>query len=444
MTEENNKPRPVRKLTVDNFSVIKHAELEFGKFTVLIGPQASGKSLLCKLAYFLEKQVVDMALAAILEKQHYEYFKTVLIRALTERFPTDTWKSDCTDLQFNSQAYSVQIRVDSLPSETGFEVDFSEPFKKLFSTLASLVAETNVSGADSRRFLYEQVGAQLRLLINGDYIDDSVYIPAGRAFFLNQSMGLSALANLNVDPIVRDFSLEVRLGQPWSPNPVSGEHVLRALDEIRREMVRIAGGHLEGWENSIRFRRFSDGRTVPLTFLSSGTQELLPLFNVLGQMATRQRDRVIFPRKDNLPGMPNEILVSKGRIYLEEPESNNFPSAQNDLVRLFARLSGEPRLDFSWVITTHSPYILTAFNNLIEAGQVAAAKPDLKSEVAKLIPERYWIGPGDFKAYAIEDGVLKSIVAEDTGLVSANYLDQVSETIGAEFDELLRLGYVES
>ena len=42
----------MRKLTVKNFSVIKEAELEFGKITVLIGPQASGKSLLCKLAFF--------------------------------------------------------------------------------------------------------------------------------------------------------------------------------------------------------------------------------------------------------------------------------------------------------------------------------------------------------------------------------------------------------
>jgi len=34
----------VRKLTVKNFSVIKEAELEFGKITVLIGPQSSGKA----------------------------------------------------------------------------------------------------------------------------------------------------------------------------------------------------------------------------------------------------------------------------------------------------------------------------------------------------------------------------------------------------------------
>src|SRR6266536_2153959 len=142
--------------------------------------------------------------------------------------------------------------------------------------------------------------------------------------------------------------------------------------------------------------------------------------------------------------MPNQVIPIKGLVYVEEPEANIFPSTQYELIRLFAWLSQEWRLDFSWVVTTHSPYILSAFNNLNEAGQVSRAKPELKDEVAKLIPEHFWINEGEFRAYAIEKGVLKSIVAKDTGLVSANYIDQVSETIGAEFDELLRLGYVQS
>ena len=110
------------------------------------------------------------------------------------------------------------------------------------------------------------------------------------------------------------------------------------------------------------------------------------------------------------------------------------------MVRLFAWLANDLILSFQWTITTHSPYILTAFNNLIEAGQVARAKPELKAEVAKLIPEQYWIKEGDFKAYAIEDGKLKSILNE-SGFVEGNYLDQISETISDEFDRLIKLEY---
>jgi hypothetical protein len=97
-------------------------------------------------------------------------------------------------------------------------------------------------------------------------------------------------------------------------------------------------------------------------------------------------------------------------------------------------------LNNSLAITTHSPYILTSFNNLIEAGQVAKNKPELSEQVAKIIPERYWIKEGEFKAYAIEDGKLQSILNE-SGFVEGNYLDQVSETISDEFDRLIKLEY---
>ncbi len=125
---------------------------------------------------------------------------------------------------------------------------------------------------------------------------------------------------------------------------------------------------------------------------------------------------------------------------MEEPELSVFPETQYELMRLVAWISGERRLGFQFVITTHSPYILSSFNNLIEAGQAARNNPQLKDEIAKIVPEQYWIKEGDFKAYAIEDGNLRSILNE-SGFVEGNYLDRVSETIGDEFDRLIKLEY---
>jgi hypothetical protein len=107
-------------------------------------------------------------------------------------------------------------------------------------------------------------------------------------------------------------------------------------------------------------------------------------------------------------------------------------------------LANEVDFELHFTITTHSPYLLSAFNNLLEAWQVAATKPDAKDEVANLIEERYWIKPSDFKAYCIHDGNLESIMDEETGLINGNYLDGVSNEIGSQFDELLRIGYVEA
>src|SRR5580692_4147153 len=89
MPDNGNKARPVRTLTVKNFSVIKEAELEFGKITVLIGPQSSGKSLLCKLAYFLGKEFIDIAVGSVFAGRSLHEFRKEISEIFADRFPIE-------------------------------------------------------------------------------------------------------------------------------------------------------------------------------------------------------------------------------------------------------------------------------------------------------------------------------------------------------------------
>jgi hypothetical protein len=434
----------MRKLTVKNFSVIKDAELEFGKITVLIGPQASGKSLLCKLAYFLSKQTIEDALIAILSQNSvdlspFDEFQASFRRNFLAWFPFETWQNKDALVAFESLAYRVQI--SATKQLDGLDILFSPEFETLFGDLADLVQRMPASGADSRRNLSDQVRAQFYLLLTNAFIYRPVYIPDGRAFFANQSLGFNLVNNPDIDPIIKEFSLEVSWGGARSPDPILGEDGLRILNEIRHEIVKVAGGYVEGRNGSARFRRALDGKSLPLPLLSSGTQAMLPMLNVLWQMITEQRGRILFPRPDNLPGMPNQIILSKGLVYLEEPEANIFPNTQYELIRLFAWLSNEWRLDFSWVITTHSPYILSAFGDLVKAGMVGARSTEHHTAVAKVIPEQYWIKEGDFAAYKIENGVLVSIFDKKTGQIDGDYLDDVSSDIAEEFGQLLEIQY---
>ncbi|MFP5226304.1 MAG: hypothetical protein ACLGXA_01650 [Acidobacteriota bacterium] len=135
-------------------------------------------------------------------------------------------------------------------------------------------------------------------------------------------------------------------------------------------------------------------------------------------------------------------------IYLEEPEAHVFPDTQRQLVNLFAWMTNDPILSFEWVITTHSHYILTAFNTLIEAWR-AGSKPGKHDLVAAIVPERSWVSEDDFAAYTIHDGVLKPIFereqqrVEGRGLIDGDYLDSVSDQLGSEFDRLLDIEYAE-
>jgi hypothetical protein len=427
---------------VKNFSVIKEAEFEFGKITVLIGPQSSGKSLLCKLAYFLGKEVLEEAVKSLISEISLEEFKKALAEQFVRRFTANGWVNTDSYIEFSADRYKVRVFGMNPPAGPIVSFYFSSEFESEYDGLRSSMPDREWAPGKSRQDQEAEVWTSLNLLLSAPFVHESIYIPSGRVFFTSSWRGFSAVQNPDIDPLVSRFGPELSWGRSMRRigQLSAGDGV---LDSIKQTMDQIAGGEIYLANNVPTFKTL-DGRHLPLGLLSSGTQELLPLFNILGRLASNQEGREMSALAIYDPPREYAPIRTKQLVYVEEPEANVFPSTQYDLVRLFSRLSYESNLDFSWVITTHSPYILSSFNNLIEAGQVAAAKPELKEKLSELIPEHFWVKPGDFKAYAIEGGFLNPIVAEDTGLVSSNYLDQVSETIGAEFDELLRLGYVEA
>jgi energy-coupling factor transporter ATP-binding protein EcfA2 len=418
----------MRKLTVKNFSVIKEAELEFGKITVLIGPQSSGKSLLSKLAYFLGREVINIAIERVVNRFEYGFsdFEVAVKKEFSKWFPRGGWGNEDWSVVFSSRDFEVTISAPST-SEPDAEagVTFNEPFKLAYLARINATIEHQQKGGFLIAQAFESLARTDFMELSGRAVFDvSTYIPLERSYFVDTFKGYRYLGT-EPDPISARFGLFYA-------------NSLKPASEMQR-ISRYLKGDLVSWQNDWMFD-FHDGRFLPLSHLSSGSKQTLPILAALEYYESQRRQSGHLLTEE----LYGHKLYSSDDLTIEEPEASVFPQTQYELVREFAALANEVDFQPHFTITTHSPYILTAFNNLIEAGQVARAKPELKDEIAKLIPEKFWIKEGDFKAYAIEGGVLKSIVAEDTGLVSANYLDQVSETIGMEFDELLRLGYVES
>ena len=430
----------MRKLTVKNFSVIKEAELEFGKITVLIGPQSSGKSLLCKLAYFLSKEVLEYAVASLMGGISLDEFKVGLVHAFQSRFFNNGWLKKDSSAEFVANRYSVRVFGAGDFRNPDIFFNLSPDFESLYTNLLMSQPDRDFALVQSRQDQQDEVWTQLNLLLSAPFVCESLYVPAGRAFFTDTSKGFSALQNTDIDPLIRQFASEIAWGDRWRVGlTTAGDDV---LEEIRKTMIRIAQGQVVVTTNFPSFLGL-DGRYISLALLSSGTQELLPLFNVLDRLASLQEHREVSRNATRTPPFDRPPVGSKKLIYLEEPEANVFPSTQYELVRLFARLSHEPRLDFSWVITTHSPYILTAFNDLIKAGHIAAQRPDKAEEIEKIVPRQYWIKPSDFAAYAFDgkDGILHPIMDDETKMINGDVLDDISETISGEFGQLLEIQY---
>jgi hypothetical protein len=177
----------------------------------------------------------------------------------------------------------------------------------------------------------------------------------------------------------------------------------------------------------------ADGRDIPLSALSSGQQELLPLFVAFDFLHNISADLGSSPQREKRP----EIT------FIEEPEAHLFPSAQSRLLQALVGFVNVPQLNRQLILTTHSPYVLSKINNLIKAG-------DLEKRLSKsympvlnsLIPKRSRLTTGTVRAYAIVEGVTRSILDED-GLINADYLDDISNEIGNEFSKLLELEFQE-
>lgn len=188
----------------------------------------------------------------------------------------------------------------------------------------------------------------------------------------------------------------------------------RLLDNtLNSKYVRTSGGdYLE--EN--------DGRLVKVSRSSSGQQELLPLAVALEVLRT-----AIF----------QENVIT---IFIEEPEAHLFPDAQKRIVYEITQVLNrliKCGLDAKILLSSHSPYVMTSFNNLLEAGSIINEDERKTHKVNRVMPKDSPLMPGITQAYFVNDTCV-SIIGND-GLIDGDLLDAVSDNILDEFDQLQRL-----
>jgi predicted ATP-dependent endonuclease of OLD family len=127
-------------------------------------------------------------------------------------------------------------------------------------------------------------------------------------------------------------------------------------------------------------------------------------------------------------------------VYIEEPEAHLFPSAQRNIVELIATVFNSRKEQLQFFITTHSPYVLTALNNLLQAGLLyEESSEDIQHQLEKIVSRYKSLDVDDLSAYVLSDGKCNSIVCPDTGLIDARVIDSVSDELAIEFDQLLNL-----
>lgn len=409
------------RIIIKNFAGIKSIELDLRQINILIGPQASGKSICAKLLYFFKNFIHELEIS--IEKQPTKKeFDASLVEKFEDYFPPDSLAPGKFSIRYELGKAFIEVKRKKTKIYLSYSDDYIRILDESRKHLSKLRDEKELERHDyfrARKYFSNKVEKEIGEIA----LSYQRFIPAGRSFFANvQSNIFSILSdNLKIDPFLTEFgSLYeiVKNNIDRRPNGKNGKGLEGKLDTIIESI--LCGKHVRKKRRD--FIKLHDGRLTEISNSSSGQQEILPLAILLKYFSLLK-------------------FRSGGQCYyIEEPEAHLFPTAQRNIVEFIATVFNTAASKSQFFITTHSPYILTAFNNLLHAGLIDNKLPkNRKKELHKIVPPEQALNPDNVRVYALDGGKAKDICCDDTGLIDTNIIDDVSNDLSIQFGHLLEL-----
>jgi predicted ATPase len=433
----------MERLVITKFGQLENITFDVKDFTVLIGPQASGKSTIAKLIYFFKKvpdviieyylnEVYERSsknfstqITAKLRKDFLSYFGSTLHLSelsieyiysnnlsLTLTLTQEKYLTPTFSRAFMTELYDI----DRLFNDLIFKID------NIQSPKESLAYFRNIST------LSDQFRRSLTLKINSiiNREDEIIFIPSARSLLtilypvINQIKSFEENSKSEIDKITSSFIQKIGEVRPFFgkrlDDIIADNNILTDFN-ISTQVIKIAKNKI----NSIlkgEYRIEKDGEKiylnnnqyVKINFASSGQQESLWILLLVFSIIIENRN----------------VL-----IIIEEPEAHLFPEAQVEITELIALLAYKSKTKI--LVTTHSPYILGAFNNLIYAHEKGKTNP---VEARKIIPEELWLDINRVFAGYLENGKLEDIIDTEINQIKNEMVDTASRKINSNYEEL--------
>lgn len=415
-------------LKITNFLSIDKAEIELKKLNIFIGPQAQGKSLIAKLIYFF-KEYPESLFDAISEDKTKAEFDKISLAKFEKMFPKYTWEKNEFRIIYSNGYYDISISNEK-SSNGRFTLKLTnssrikESFliaRKAYKKFIQEEPDSKISrlGRKSYGILRECIINNLFIEDENKYIEQAFYIPAGRSFFANLQKSVFSFisSNVEIDFFIKEF------GSVYERT--KNDFLIKQAEEKRPKTVeKIVNDLINGRFLSEKGQDWIINKhgKVNVSHSSSGQQEALPLAMILSTW-------------------PYFGHNSISRYFIiEEPEAHLFPVAQSQITSLIASAYNGSDRTSSFVITTHSPYILTAFNNLIQAGNIANFKNyENLDDLHKVVPKLEVVDFNDVAAYVVNKGTVKTILNKELKLIDSNIIDDISNYFADTFEKLLSM-----
>lgn len=421
------------RISIRNLGPISECDLDLDDFTILTGRQAAGKSTIAKCIYFCRTIKDDILVDVLKQKSLFNVMKlenrtkypikrikSIIREKFLQLFGTSLAMSHNMSIDyFYSEGTWIRVRLSKIEDSDFIipkyvTIDFSENINKLINQINEKV------------YSKEEIQSQLNDLFHDEY--STVFIPAGRSLIsllttqLNyifmtmddeQKKTLDYCTQKYVEYILKirpnfnhgakgliefsgNHSKAVRTAQKYMKNVLCGEYIFSDTEE-RLYFINKQG----------------DKRYVKMNYTSSGQQESVWIFNILFYLLANR---------------------SKAFVIVEEPEAHLYPDAQKDISEMLALVLNN---GCQLLVTTHSPYVLGAFNNLIYANYLASF-----SDFALKINEKVdpIIRISNYNAYFVENGeIIPCLEDNPEKLVKNEVIDGASQEINQLYDELFNI-----
>ncbi len=410
----------MERLVVKNFGPIASADIDVRQFTLLVGHVSSGKSTIAKLLAIFN----SIDLYRIPTGNHERFAK--LLKDYNIDFPF----RNNTIIQYVNEYYKWVISPEGF--ETTFEysdifnaiyghhrtpnlIDFIIDLSNRHPVLAEILGDELHVADDLKRSGHRDYGFSgpwRSRIINELYKGGlSVYIPAERNLF--SILEGNVFSFLNADVSIPNSLAEFGNLYEVAKNSTT-TFTIPFLKDICINFAEIVSYDDDEPKKKESYITLADGEIITFRQASSGFQSLIPLFSVFQYW-----------------GKANSYVI------IEEPESNLFPTVQKNLVEYIAGIINNEKS--RCVITTHSPYILSSFDALVQAGNASEKN---REETAKITPPERWIKYDDISCYFFDDkGNVTYAKNDELKNIGSEVIDGVSDTINDEYDRLLNITY---
>lgn len=428
----------MEKLVIKQFAGLKDIEIAVNKINIIIGPQASGKSIIAKLLFYFRSFIREIFRSGI-EGDSKRSLDRKLENLFKSYFPADSWGENTFAVKYFLGDEFIAIERSQTQGSNSFRLNltYSNLYKKTFEQVKLLVKKENQKMISDNSGMLPRLGSMdidfkiqssfaqwISARVNQSSIFEQVFIPAGRSFFsaLKDSIFILLSKNTQIDPFLIQFGQYYERCKYFTSLGIYQSLTTKTVNSSINDVNHLKDRILVGEYISLKgedYLQAEDGRRIKLSHCSSGQQEVLPLVLIL----------------ESLLLDPSGLVGNS--IYIEEPEAHLFPSAQRDIINLVATVYNSEPSRLQFFITTHSPYVLTAFNNLIQAGILS--KDGHRDQVLEVMPASQILDPDDVAAYHVVDGKARNIIDPETQLIDAQIIDSISEELEIQFDQLLEI-----